>query len=142
MSYSEWSENCAIAALTKSLTAWILRFTHNCTSDRSRLSGPLSTAELGKPEQQLWRQSQSEHFSAELYALQKRKCLSKGSCLQALHPIIDQSGLLRVGGRVHNSDFAYSQRHPVILHGQHQLTRLIIQAEHIRFLHAGPTFIS
>ncbi len=41
-----------------------------------------------------------------------------------------------------NSPFTFSQHHPIILHGRHNLTRLIVRAEHIRLLHAGPTLVS
>ena len=32
--------------------------------------------------------------------------------------------------------------HPVILSGKHPLTKLMIQTEHIRLLHAGPTLLT
>lgn len=64
------------------------------------------------------------------------------SCLRTLCPFIDSSGLLRVGGRVGNSELAYSQRHPIILHGRHTVTKLVIRSEHIRLLHAGPTLVT
>ena len=37
---------------------------------------------------------------------------------------------------------SYSKRHPVILHGKHHLTHIIVQAEHVRLLHAGPTLLT
>ena len=32
--------------------------------------------------------------------------------------------------------------HPIILHGKHPVTRLIIQSEHLWLLHAGPTLLT
>ena len=87
-------------------------------------------------------QVQSDDFLTEKCTLHNRSQLPKKSCLRTLHPILEESGLLRVAGRVHNSHFSFSQRHPVFLDGKHPLTKLIIRAEHIRLLHTGPTLVS
>ena len=108
----------------------------------TRHGGPLTTQELSKAETYLWLQAQSDNFLAEKNALQGGSSLTRKSRLRVLHPIAEKSGLLRVGGRVHNSDFSFAQRHPVILHGNHPLIKLLIRAEHIRLLHAGPTLVS
>ena len=59
-----------------------------------------------------------------------------------LHPILDDHGLLRVGGRGNQSKLEYSLCHPIILHGNHPVTKLLISTEHLRLLHAGPTLIA
>ena len=46
-----------------------------------------------------------------------------------------------LGGRESNLALAYSQKHPIILHGNHHLTKLLVRLEHIRLLHAGPTLV-
>ena len=45
--------------------------------------------------------------------------------------------MLRVGGRLSKFD----SRHPVILHGKHRLTNLLIEREHKRLCHAGPKLL-
>ena len=77
----------------------------------------------------------------EITLLKAGKDLPRGSSLLAFHPFVDSDGVLRVGGRECNSSLAYSQMHPIILHGNQVLTRLIIHSEHIRLLHAGPTLV-
>ena len=52
---------------------------------------------------------------------------------------MDDKNILRVGGRERNSQLNYDKQHPVILHGTHPLSKLIIRNEHLRLLHAGPT---
>ena len=37
---------------------------------------------------------------------------------------------------------AYSAMHPVILQGKHPVAKLIVQCEHLRLLHAGPTLFT
>ncbi len=86
---------------------------------------------------------QNDYFGEEVQAL-KHECssLKASSPLFALHPILDSNNLLRVGGRQQNSKFSYSNQHPLILHGKHPITRLIIHSEHQRLLHAGPTLLA
>ena len=125
------------------IIAWVVRFVRNCKSSNTRKSGPLTTDELSKADVVLLSLAQTDDFRSEIQALEKKKSLPRSSPLRTLHPIIDTTtGLLRVGGRVHNSSFSYSQRHPVVLHSRHPLTKLIIRAEHVRLLHAGPTLTS
>ena len=128
------------------VTAWVLRFIRNCRVRRGSIStgasGPLSVAELTAAET-LWLSNVQSHcFGVEIEALRKNQELPSANCLRVLHPFLDPSGLIRVSGRLRNSRVAYSQRHPVILHGQHPLTRLIIRSEHTRLFHAGPTLVS
>ncbi|XP_070068157.1 uncharacterized protein [Drosophila takahashii] len=46
--------------------------------------------------------------------------------------------LVRVGGRLDNSDLPYSAKHPAILPKQHRFTRLYVEFLHRSNLHAGP----
>ena len=67
--------------------------------------------------------------------------LSNSSPLLSLHSILDSSGLLHVGGREQNSKRSFSIQYPVILHGKHYLTTLIIRSEHTCLMHASPTLL-
>lgn len=40
-----------------------------------------------------------------------------------------------------NARISYTSRHPIILHGQYPIAKLIISSEHSRLLHAGPTLV-
>ena len=130
----------------KRVTAWILRFTGNCRAKmkkRSTVTEPhLNVLELQKAEVYWLSIIQKQHFAEELGRLQKKRQLHNGSPLIPLHPFVDSDGLIRVGGREQRSNRAYSAKHPVILHGSHPLTRLIVRSEHLRLLHAGPTLLS
>ena len=87
------------------------------------------------------RSSQEDHFFEVISSLQAEKDLPHGSAVLSLRPFIDSDGVLRVGGRESNSTLAYSQRHPIILHGNHHLTKLLIHLEHIHLWHAGPMLV-
>ena len=120
----------------KRVTAWVFRFVNNCRSGHTNYSGPLSPIELAAAETHCLTNAQSHSFQSEV---KKGQSLPGSSCLRTLHPFVDSSGLLRVGGRLSNASLAHSQRHPIIIHGKHPLAKLVIRSERIRLLHGGPT---
>ena len=131
------------------VTAWSLRFVNNCQPSKgTRLesatvtgSPRLTVAELVAADGYWVKLSQEDYFSAEIASLQANQRLPN-SCLLSLHPFLDSDGVLRVGGRESNSKLSYSKMRPIILHGKHPLTKLIVHSEHQRMLHAGPTLLS
>ena len=128
------------------VTVWILRFVHNCRASSGRTVEPnnsqsLTMSELVDAERYWILLSQQEHFSTEIKSL-KAKCLvPKDSCLLPFRPFLDQTSILRVGGRESNAKLSYSKMHLIILHGKHPISKLIIRSEHLRLLHAGPTLL-
>ena len=78
----------------------------------------------------------------DILSITSNHVLPPKSCLLSLHPFLDSSGILRVGGRKQNAKLSYSSLHPVILQGKHPVTKLIIHSEHLRLLHAGPTLLT
>ncbi|GFV75539.1 integrase catalytic domain-containing protein [Trichonephila clavipes] len=76
-------------------------------------------------------------FLAEIKSLQSKGVVSPNSKLRNLNPFIDSDGLLRVGGRLSNSDLPYVNKHPAILPGNHNLTVQIIVYFHRKNLHTG-----
>ena len=85
----------------------------------------------------MWvRQAQAERFAEDGGSLKGNKWFAKRSPL-TLSPLIDEEGLLRVGGRLTRADLPYDTRHPMILPKKHHITRLIIADVHDRCRHAG-----
>ena len=82
------------------------------------------------------------HFKSEIENLSSNHPLPNSSSLISRNPFLDDNKLLRVGGRQQLSQSSYESKHPLILHGSHKLTRVIIFTEHIRLLHAGPTLLA
>ena len=85
---------------------------------------------------------EEEPVQPMIKALKNNKDIPKSSCLLPLHPFVDSSMLLHVGGREQNSKASYASQHPIILHGNHQLTKLIVLSEHLRLLHAGAQLVT
>lgn len=70
-------------------------------------------------------------------ALKLGTTINAGSRLLPLTPFMDKDGLIRVGGRLKNSNLDFDACHPILLPRNHDLTQKIIRQEHIRNMHAG-----
>ena len=62
--------------------------------------------------QKMW---QSKLDCTEIVALKRGRAVGKRSPLHKLQPFLDPHGLLRAGGRLHQAQLPYTQRHPAIL---------------------------
>ena len=91
-----------------------MRFANNCRYKDKRLNGPLLSSELQESQLSLVKQSQMKSFSIELEALNRNKKMVKGM-LAPLNPFLDNRGLIRVVGRLGNSQFNREKKHPVVL---------------------------
>ena len=117
--------------------ARVLRFIHNCRSTPSnRLYGSLTSTETTAAQLQLWRCVQQERYGQEIAHLKSGKPILRTSSLCKLNPFLDDQGILRVTGRVENSDLCYSTKHPIII-PPGNISKLIIRDQHINMHHAG-----
>ena len=106
------------------------------------LSPFLLVTELSSAENDWLMIAQKESLPNEYNALKNGEPISKSSRLLPFRPIFDENhSIVRVGGRLSNSSLSHSQQHPVILDGNHPVTKLIILSEHLRLMHAGPTLL-
>lgn len=62
----------------------------------------------------------------------KQLVINPSSCIQKLHPFVDNNGLMRVGGRLANADTTFDEQHPIIIAGKSSITILIIRDAHER----------
>ncbi|XP_045542800.1 uncharacterized protein LOC123723621 [Papilio machaon] len=84
------------------------------------------------------RDVQNLHFKEEIKQLKSTGSVSKSSKLHTLCPIFDENGVLRVGGRIQQSQECFDKKHSIILPGASHLTRLVIYDAHLKTLHGGP----
>ncbi|XP_038116813.1 uncharacterized protein LOC119769011 [Culex quinquefasciatus] len=118
---------------------YVRRFVQNC---RNKKSGqPRTTcAYVTVPETRA--ALKSIIWSIQMAALPDEFYLAKtaqtSSQLASLAPIVDEDGLLRVGGRLEHSSLPYEAKHPVIL-PRHHVTTLLVRALHVENLHVGPS---
>ncbi|XP_066908659.1 uncharacterized protein [Halyomorpha halys] len=59
--------------------------------------------------------------------------------LQSLNAFLGDDGLLRVGGRLQHSHLSYNAKHPIIISGKSQFTKILIDHYHLVNMHMGPT---
>lgn len=111
----------------------------------------MSVAEIAEAEKEIIRQVQAEAYESEIKMLKgrsgvpvvtkdKRKCnvVGKTSPLCKLDPFIDEDGIMKVGGRLRQTNnMQETQRHPAILPKQSHITHLIICHYHNRVSHQG-----
>ncbi|XP_036151070.1 uncharacterized protein LOC118648763 [Monomorium pharaonis] len=102
----------------------------------NRNKGALTIQEVCEAEVRILKLIQNEQFANEITRISNSQDV-KGSKLASLSPILDQSGLLRVGGRLRNAAIPISQKHPILLPSHHHVTDLIIKNVHEKNYHAG-----
>lgn len=68
------------------------------------------SARINDPEMVMFRLIQNFAFSEEITDLTNNRYVKPASRIKTLHPFIDGFGILRVGGRLHNSNLTYNFR--------------------------------
>ena len=83
---------------------------------------------------------QSETFQDEIEALQDGKCVSRKSPIFKLDPFIDDTGLLRVGGRLRRSNLTLYEKNPLIIPRKSHIAKLLVAHFHNEVKHQGRIF--
>lgn len=87
------------------------------------------------------RQCQAEHHGREIQRLKNGKQLIETSKLNQLTPLLDESGIMRVGTRATNSSvLTEEEKRPKIIPSQSWLARLYIDFHHTKVQHQGRLF--
>ena len=120
--------------LTRTI-AYCARFHHNTTKN-PRIIVPLTAEQIQEANTRILKAVQGQEFATDITALTNKDIRYKGR-LGTLNPVIDEVGLLRVGGRIAYATVASDTRHPIILPAKHHFTKLVIQYYHTKQLHAG-----
>ncbi|XP_015123431.1 uncharacterized protein LOC107045622 [Diachasma alloeum] len=143
------SENCFVTALEQrsgNVLAWyssltkLQRIVAYCRRFLTHNKGPITPDEMAAALHGIIHWVQQESLAPAIALLRKQTPGQKAAALAPLvklNPFLDERGVIRVGGRLRNSNIPYSQRHPMILPRQHHVTDLVIHQEHQRHLHAG-----
>lgn len=81
--------------------------------------------------------SQCATFPTELKAVANHQPVDKKSVLYNFTPQIDDDRILRICGRLGNSDLPYAVKHPIILSRTSTLAQLLAQEAHQLLCHGG-----
>ena len=96
---------------------FVLRFVRNlrCSREKRVLELTLTVQEVREERVAFAKILQLQYFAVELQLLAAGKSLPKSSKLSRLSPYLDEVGLLRVRGRLQESELDFDAKHPVIL---------------------------
>ncbi|XP_065095601.1 uncharacterized protein LOC135717439 [Ochlerotatus camptorhynchus] len=125
--------------------AFVKRYPSNLRKRLSKepiVSGPLTQEELRVAELLILKSVQNAEFTAEIAQLMKpnpepwKNALSRSSPLYGLSPFLDESGLLRMKGRIDACESVDEcTKRPILLPKRHPVTDLIIASIHQQFCH-------
>jgi len=115
------------------VVAWINRFTYNSGNPNSRIIGHLTLQEIKNAQLTVIKAVQNHYFSVTRG--DPNRVLKD---FNKLSPFIDDSGIVRVGGRLKNANISWNQKHPILLPKQSDFTKLLVTHLHYRYLHPGP----
>ena len=88
-------------------------------------------------EKTLIRSSQQEYYGDTIEYLKREQHLPKKHPLAQLSPFLDHDNILRVGGRLKQSELQFHQKFPIILSSKSDLTTLIFRFHHEKVYHQG-----
>ena len=80
---------------------------------------------------------QREVFGSIISTLENNKELSVDDKLAQLSPFVDESGILRVGGRLRHAKVHYECKFPALLPAKHPATTLVVRHYHSKTRHQG-----
>ncbi|XP_029164538.1 uncharacterized protein LOC114935803 [Nylanderia fulva] len=118
------------------VTAWCRRWLNKARRDAipGRLLHP---DELDVALFRWLRVVQALHFPTDVAAASAGRTSPPRSHLAMLSPVLDDQGVLRVGGRLKHAQLPLDEKHPMIIPAASWLTRLVIDSCHRRTLHGG-----
>lgn len=83
---------------------------------------------------------QRDCYQGEIRCIQEGSNISSSSSLCKLNPILDSDGLLRVGGHIQHSGLHLDNINPILVHGHHHWSVLLIRDYHEAMKHLGRHF--
>lgn len=135
--FIDYARFSSFSLLTR-VTARCLRFIHNArTPKHLRSYGFVTADEIRNAIYCIVKDVQGKEFHQEIIDLRRMGHVSGKSKLVCLNPFVDDTGVIRVGGRLRHSTVAYDNKHQMLLPARHRLTDLIIKYEHAKQLHCG-----
>lgn len=118
--------------------AWIQRFITNLRNKTKSDTAHLTTSEINAATRSIVLHVQRVEFKSEYKQIMQSKTVSRSSSIYKLNPYLDPTGIIRVGGRLKNSDLPPEMKNPIIIPYKGRFTQLLIAQAHTSTLHGGP----
>lgn len=100
----------------------------------------LTVEEFNQAQNVVIRTIQQDVYSEDIKCVQIKEKLLKTSPLKNLDPYLDENGLLRVGGRIPDSNLTQGEKNPLLIPGHHHVAVLLIKHYHNKVHHQGRLF--
>ena len=136
--FSHWMTLCRTMASLIRVAASFKK-----TSDQSKCRGwkcysePSTVSELHRAKSVIILTVQHEIFKEEFRCVNMKQVLPKQSPLTKLNPILDEDGLLRIGGRLGSATLTKEEKHPLIIPHTHHIASLLVRYYHEKVAHQG-----
>ncbi|GBO41971.1 hypothetical protein AVEN_98228-1 [Araneus ventricosus] len=130
-------KNCSSFTRLQRVIGWCVRFVRNAKNSLQPSKGNLTSPELFKSLMCLVKNVQANCFAQEIQCLKRGQQLPNSSSLINLSPFLDEQDILRVGGRLKNSNLPIERKHPILLPYNNHFSDLIINHFHVLYLHTG-----
>lgn len=104
---------------------------------RTRSERPNAVALKEDAELFIIKQAQNDRYLSEILAIKGGKHPPLNSSLISLNPVLDQNGLLSVGGRVKHMKVSDLLTQPIIIPKGHHLATLLVRHYHAKVHHQG-----
>ncbi|KFD64475.1 hypothetical protein M514_23322 [Trichuris suis] len=112
------------------VAAWIHRAKSAFRATRDQYpcpQGALTPAELSETWETCVKTVQSKCFSSDISRLKNNRPIARNSKLRRLNPYTDDTGILRVDGRLHLAHLPFQVKHPPILPKNHPFLTILVQ---------------
>lgn len=145
------------------IVAFMFRFVHNIRNKSNKQLSHLNVTEMKEAHDFIIRVIQLNSFPKEIIEIQStltntkltqtnlthnnrndtslpthhKMYTYKPSPLRKLNPFLEDTLILRVGGRIQHANIPFQHAHPIILPSNNHLTSLVIQYHHLKLLHSG-----
>jgi hypothetical protein len=118
------------------VTAWMFRFINNLRK-KDKEHGTLKVHELTNAEHYIIKDCQLSAFPEVIKYLKQGSKGKQPSIIEQLRLYVDDNGIIRSDGRIHNAPLDMDTKFPILLPTRHALTTLIIKATHCNTMHSG-----
>ncbi|GFT86752.1 integrase catalytic domain-containing protein [Nephila pilipes] len=105
----------------------------------SNKRGAVDTEELKKSEEYWIKEIQKETYGSEIIDLEKTQKVSDCSKIRSLVPYLDDRQILRIKGRLDESELSLDEKQPILLPQNSKFTEMLILREHTKNFHSGVT---
>lgn len=138
--YSDHGKLVRITALTfKAMQKFKSRNKDTKTKETDTITtiGHLTPRSLREADLYWVKYTQLKHYPKELRAVEAGENVTKTSPLAQLTLMLDAEKILRVFGRISQSELTYDEKHPIILPADSIYGALILRAAHAKTFHGG-----